>query len=112
MNFAGRSFDLARHKELVAAWRPGSYPQIDIFLPICGEPIELLHNTWIGVFELVQAYQGDAYVFVLDDGPSDEARGTGPVVRVHLRAPPEHPRAQEGRATSTTRSAAPAATMS
>jgi cellulose synthase (UDP-forming) len=78
VNFAGRSFDLARHREFVAAWRPGSYPQIDIFLPICGEPIELLHNTWIGVFELVQAYQGDAYVFVLDDGPSDEAAELAP----------------------------------
>jgi cellulose synthase (UDP-forming) len=78
VNFAGRSFDLTAHKEFVAAWRPRRYPQIDIFLPICGEPIELLHNTWIGVFELVQAYQGDAYVFVLDDGPSDEASELAP----------------------------------
>jgi cellulose synthase (UDP-forming) len=78
VNFAGASFDLAAHKEFVAAWRPRRYPQIDIFLPVCGEPVELLHNTWIGVFELVQAYQGDAYVFVLDDGPSDGAMELAP----------------------------------
>jgi cellulose synthase (UDP-forming) len=73
MNFAGRSFDLDEHKRFVGAWRPERFPSVDIFLPICGEPIELLHNTWSGVFELVQAYPGNAQVFVLDDGPSDEA---------------------------------------
>jgi cellulose synthase (UDP-forming) len=78
MNFAGRSFDLDAHRSLVSAWRPRRYPSVDIFLPVCGEPIELLHNTWSGVFELVRAYPGDACVFVLDDGPSDEAKTLAP----------------------------------
>jgi cellulose synthase (UDP-forming) len=78
VNFAGKSFDLTAHQALVSKWQPASYPSIDIFLPICGEPIELLHNTWIGVFELVQAYPGAAYVFVLDDGPSDAAMELAP----------------------------------
>jgi cellulose synthase (UDP-forming) len=73
VNFAGRSFDLATHQSIVSSWQPPYYPSVDIFLPICGEPIEVLRNTWIGVFELVQAYPGDAYVYVLDDGPDDEA---------------------------------------
>jgi cellulose synthase (UDP-forming) len=78
VNFAGRGFDLTAHKSLIEAWRPRRYPSVDIFLPICGEPIEVLHNTWIGVFELVQAYPGSAYVYVLDDGPSEQARAQAP----------------------------------
>jgi len=78
VNFAGRSFDLAAHNSFIATWRPRRYPSVDIFLPICGEPTDVLRNTWTGVFELVQAYPGDAYVFVLDDGPSREARALAP----------------------------------
>ncbi len=51
---------------------------MDIFLPICGEPVEVLRNTWIGVFELIQAYPGQAHAYVLDDGLSDEAMALAP----------------------------------
>jgi cellulose synthase (UDP-forming) len=74
VNFAGRGFDLAAHQALVAAWRPPAYPSVDILLPVCGEPIEVLRNTWAAVAELRSAYDGEARVYVLDDGPSDEAR--------------------------------------
>jgi cellulose synthase/poly-beta-1,6-N-acetylglucosamine synthase-like glycosyltransferase len=70
VNFSGRSFDLAAHDALVRAWRPFRYPTVDIFLPVCGEPLEVLHNTWVGVFELVHAYPGAARAYVLDDGDS------------------------------------------
>lgn len=73
VNFTGRSFDLAAHDELVASWQPEHYPEVDIFLPICREPIDLLGNTWAGVLELIHAYPGSARAFVLDDGDSDEA---------------------------------------
>ena len=72
INFAGRSFDLDAHVARVQAWRPAAYPSVDIFLPICGEPVEVLRNTWIGVFELVNDYPGAARAFVLDDGPGEE----------------------------------------
>ena len=91
MNFAGASFDLAENDELVTRWQPASYPSVDIFLPICGEPMEVLRNTWAGVFELIQEYPGDALAYVLDDGPSEEARllapsfGFGYVRRPYLR---------------------------
>jgi len=91
MNFAGPSFDLAAHKQLVARWRPATYPPVDIFLPICGEPVAVLRNTWTGVFELIQAYPGIAVAYVLDDGPSEEASllapsfGFGYVRRPQLR---------------------------
>jgi cellulose synthase (UDP-forming) len=71
VNFTGRGFDLAEHIHRVSSWCPRSWPTVDIFLPICGEPLEVLHNTWVGVFELLHAYEGFAQVFVLDDGPPD-----------------------------------------
>ena len=74
VNFTGRGFDLAAHRARVAAWRPEAYPGVDIYLPICGEPTELLRSTWDAVFELIAAYPGPAQAYVLDDGPSDEAR--------------------------------------
>jgi cellulose synthase/poly-beta-1,6-N-acetylglucosamine synthase-like glycosyltransferase len=78
VNFAGQSFDQTAHRRLVTNWRPAAYPSVDIFLPICGEPIEILRNTWTGVFELVQAYPGDARAYVLDDGPSEPAQQLAP----------------------------------
>jgi cellulose synthase (UDP-forming) len=78
VNFAGRSFELADHEARVKAWQPQTYPSVDVFLPICGEPIEVLANTWTGVFDLIQAYPGHAQAFVLDDGPSDEAAEVAP----------------------------------
>lgn len=78
VNFAGRSFDLADHEARVKGWHPHAYPSVDIFLPICGEPIEVLVNTWMGVFDLIEAYPGHADAFVLDDGPSDDAAEVAP----------------------------------
>ena len=74
VNFAGAGFDLAAHQARIQTWRPTSYPRVDIYLPICGEPIELLRNTWTAVVDLIEAYPGEARAYVLDDGPSDEAR--------------------------------------
>jgi cellulose synthase (UDP-forming) len=74
INFTGRGFDLAAHQALVEAWRPASYPAVDIYLPICGEPIEVLENTWTAASRLIDSYQGLAQAYVLDDGPSEEAR--------------------------------------
>jgi cellulose synthase/poly-beta-1,6-N-acetylglucosamine synthase-like glycosyltransferase len=74
VNFVGRGFDLAGHQARLRAWRPPSYPCVDIYLPICGEPIEVLRNTWTAVSDLIAEYGGMAEAYVLDDGPSDEAR--------------------------------------
>lgn len=74
VNFTGRSFRLADHVLKVKAYRPARWPAVDIFLPVCGEPIEVLRNTWTGVFELIYAYPGLARAYILDDGPSDAAR--------------------------------------
>jgi len=74
VNFTGRGFDLAAHQGRIQAWQPPSYPSVDIYLPICGEPLEVLRNTWNAVADLVADYGGPAQAYVLDDGPSDEAR--------------------------------------
>lgn len=73
VNFYGRSFDLGSHEALVRAWRPERYPTVDVFLPVCGESIDVLRNTWSGVLELIRAYPGIARAYVLDDGDSFEA---------------------------------------
>ncbi len=92
VNFTGRGFNLARHTELVANWHPDRYPTVDIYLPICGEPIEVLANTWRAVANLVATYPGIAQPYVLDDGPSVRARelagelGFGYLARPEARA--------------------------
>ena len=76
VNFAGKGFDLDAHRARVLTWRPPVYPDVDIYLPICGEPIELLRNTWTAAAGMIEEYQGEVRAYVLDDGPSEEARVT------------------------------------
>jgi cellulose synthase (UDP-forming) len=78
VNFTGGGFDLVAHDELISSWQPRHYPNVDIYLPICGEPIDLLCNTWTGVRELIYAYPGTAKAFVLDDGDSNDALDISP----------------------------------
>jgi len=62
-----RSFDLAEHKRIVAGWLPLWYPSVDVFLPVCGEPIEVLRNAWNHVAVLRNRYPGQVTPYVLDD---------------------------------------------
>jgi cellulose synthase (UDP-forming) len=66
-----RDFDVKAHQELVRRWRPERYPSVDVFLPVCGEPIEVLHNTWTHVRRLASTYPGLVRAYVLDDGAAD-----------------------------------------
>jgi len=74
MTLACRGFDAGAHSERVRRWQPTRHPDVDICLPICGESLAVLRNTWAGVRELADAYPGCAMPLVLDDGRSDEAR--------------------------------------
>ncbi|MFI1840171.1 glycosyltransferase family 2 protein [Streptomyces olivaceoviridis] len=65
-------FDLEAHRALVDSWWPREYPAVDVFLPVCGEPIEVLHNTWTHLQRLVDAYPGPVLPLVLDDSDSPE----------------------------------------
>ena len=74
INMTSRNFDLARHMTLVARWAPATYPSVDVLLPICGEAIAVLQNTWSHVDRLARHYRGEVEVCVLDDGNSTDAR--------------------------------------
>src|SRR5262249_31780941 len=65
VTFPGRGFDAAAHLARVAAGRRERYPSVDISLPICGEPIEMLRGTWDAVSGLIAAYPGPAQAYVL-----------------------------------------------
>jgi cellulose synthase/poly-beta-1,6-N-acetylglucosamine synthase-like glycosyltransferase len=96
VNFTGNGFDLAAHNERVRRWQPADYPDVDIFLPICGEPIAVLHNTWTGVFELIEAYPGVAHAIVLDDRDSAEAAALAPSFGFTYLRRPEHKHKKAG----------------
>ncbi|MFC8363292.1 glycosyltransferase family 2 protein [Streptomyces griseorubiginosus] len=66
------SFDLRGHRRLVKGWQPERYPDVDVFLPVCGEPIEVLHNTWLHVRSLGEHYPGRVTPIVLDDSDDPE----------------------------------------
>jgi cellulose synthase (UDP-forming) len=70
----GAGFDLAEHRRIVAGWRPGRYPSVDVFLPTCGEPIELLSNSWTHVAALRAGYRGRLTPYVLDDSGRPELK--------------------------------------
>jgi cellulose synthase (UDP-forming) len=64
------AFDAERHRRLVYEWRPDRYPSVDVFLPVCGESLEVLRNTWTYVREMADRYRGRVHVYVLDDSPT------------------------------------------
>jgi cellulose synthase (UDP-forming) len=72
VNVGTRGFEMKAHRDLVGSWRPRHYPSLDIFLPVCGEPLQILRNTWWHVAKLSEHYPGLVTVYVLDDGASEE----------------------------------------
>lgn len=58
-----RDEDPEEHRARVAGGAPPS--PIDVFLPVCGEPIAILRNTWTYVQRL--QWDGPLRVYVLDD---------------------------------------------
>ncbi|MEV5309654.1 cellulose synthase catalytic subunit [Streptomyces sp. NPDC052610] len=65
-------FDLRAHRKLVQDWRPNAYPTVAVFLPVCGEPVDVLRNTWTHVQRLADRYPGKATPYVLDDSANPE----------------------------------------
>jgi cellulose synthase (UDP-forming) len=53
------------HRKRVAVWKPTRYPTVDIWLPVCGEPLALLENTWRYVRAM--EWPGQLSVYVADD---------------------------------------------
>ncbi|MFC1420732.1 glycosyltransferase family 2 protein [Streptacidiphilus cavernicola] len=74
VNTFGRGFRLSAHEEVAAAWQPDVHPSVDVFLPVCGEPLPVLRNTWHHVRLLAHRYPGPVRPLVLDDSASAAVR--------------------------------------
>jgi cellulose synthase (UDP-forming) len=61
-----RDEDAETHRGKVDCWSPSSYPAVDVWLPVCGEPLTLLANTWRYVQTIEWA--GELEVYISDDG--------------------------------------------
>ncbi|MDA1365035.1 glycosyltransferase family 2 protein [Glycomyces algeriensis] len=62
----------AGHQLLTSAYRPDAPPSVDVLLPTCGEPVEVLANTYRYVAAL--AWDGPLGVLVLDELDREEVR--------------------------------------
>jgi len=69
-----RSFNLSAHKRIVENWLPLWYPSVDIFMPTCGEPMEILRNSYLHVDALRKTYKGPVTPYVLDDAARPEVK--------------------------------------
>ncbi|KAL9100851.1 MAG: hypothetical protein Q9163_003817 [Psora crenata] len=64
----GKSFKLDNHTELLRNHPiTEDAPTVDVYLPVCREPLEILENTWQYIHQL-RYPQGKLKVYVLDDG--------------------------------------------
>ncbi|PWN18842.1 nucleotide-diphospho-sugar transferase [Microstroma glucosiphilum] len=69
-----KDFDLKKHNELLQQYPvTGNHTSVDIYLPVCKEPLIVLRNTWKHVRK-VQWAHGTLTVHVLDDGAMDEVK--------------------------------------
>jgi cellulose synthase (UDP-forming) len=69
-------FDYNKHKHLVKIYWVKNLlfkPSIDVFLPVCGEDIDILRNTWEGVYHLKNKLY-NLNPIVLDDYNSPEVQ--------------------------------------
>ncbi|WP_083936932.1 glycosyltransferase family 2 protein [Longispora albida] len=58
------------HELLMHSWRPGRYPGVDVYLPTCGEPLDVLANAYRHVARM--RWDGPLEVHVLDDAARPE----------------------------------------
>ena len=58
------------HEVLVNAWRPAELPTVDLYLPTCGEPLDVLENAYRAVAAV--DWPGALTVWVLDDADRTE----------------------------------------
>lgn len=68
----GKDFSRDKHIEVVQRGVEENYvPTVDVFLPVCNEPMDIIANTWKYVSALDYPH---ATVHVLDDGAKDSVR--------------------------------------
>lgn len=68
----GKDFDPDEHAEVIKKAAEQQYlPTVDVFLPVCREPLALLDNTWKNIAAMDYPHVS---VYVLDDGANDDVR--------------------------------------
>jgi cellulose synthase (UDP-forming) len=70
--FPSRRDTRAGHDLRTAQYEPDTWPSIDVFLPNCGEALDVLNNTFKHVAALT--WPGELNVYVLDDAGREEVR--------------------------------------
>ncbi len=83
-----KDFNIAAHRSMVRAWKKFDAPSVDVFLPTCGEPLDVLANTWRGVLEAKNTYRGQMNVHCLDDAHSNEVRAMADAFNFNYHARP------------------------
>jgi cellulose synthase/poly-beta-1,6-N-acetylglucosamine synthase-like glycosyltransferase len=75
VGIVGRDYDFENHKKVLEEHPvlPDTCPTVDIYLPCCKEPMEILENTYKHITQL-QYPEGKLKVYVLDDGAMDSVR--------------------------------------
>lgn len=69
LNLFYKQFDLKKHSRLLKEfWSTQAEPSVDVYLPICGEDMQVLRNTWKYVSRLDYS---NMTVYVLDDSKDD-----------------------------------------
>ncbi|MFB6576449.1 glycosyltransferase family 2 protein [Streptomyces sp. NPDC056402] len=58
------------HEVLIRAWRPATLPDVDLYLPTCGEPLDVLGNAYRAVAAV--DWPGALTVWILDDADRPE----------------------------------------
>ena len=96
VNAFTRGFDARAHQRIVREWCPEEYPSVDVFLPVCGEPTEVLRNTWEHVRRMAQHYPGQVTSTCWTTRRPRRCGGWR-CLRVRVPAPPEPGLVQEGR---------------
>jgi cellulose synthase/poly-beta-1,6-N-acetylglucosamine synthase-like glycosyltransferase len=75
IGFLGKDFNYGIHNKLLTEYIDRSAVQeIDIFLPVCGESLSILRNTWTYVNKLREAQEGITKVYVLDDSSNKKVK--------------------------------------
>ena len=75
VSICGKDYDISKHHRILEEnpIDPLTCPSVDIYLPCCKEPIEVLENTYKYVQQL-QYPAAKLKVYVLDDGASDAVK--------------------------------------
>ncbi|MBA3723681.1 MAG: glycosyltransferase [Candidatus Levybacteria bacterium] len=76
INMFFKNFDVSKHQTFIRSFWKERFvtPTIDILLPICGEDVHILRNTWEGVKDLQDRHGETVTITVLDDKESSAAK--------------------------------------